>query len=375
VSDRVDFLVIGAGIAGASAAYELAAEASVIVLEMEDQPGFHATGRSAAFFTELYGNSVMRGLTSASRAFYETPPPDLFNEALLSPRGALYVARTDQIAALDAFFEEVRASGLVERGDGAFARARSSLLAPDYTAACLWEESAREIDAHALLHGYLKGARRRGATLRLSAKVHAMRRDGDVWRVEVGDETYEARTIVNAGGAWAANIGQLAAASPVPLTPKRRTACVLPKPEGASEISGAVVIDIDEEFYFKPDAGQVLLSPADETPTEACDAYPEDIDIAIAVDRFERATGLTVSRMGRSWAGLRTFTPDKTIVLGFDSKQPGFFWLAGQGGYGIQTAPAAARSAAALALGRSLPVEIQQFGVSADAMSPSRFVV
>lgn len=373
--ERADFLIIGAGIAGASVAYELSAEASVIVLEMEDQPGFHATGRSAAFFTELYGNAVMRGLTSASRAFFEAPPADLFEGPLLSPRGMLYVAREDQREALDTLYDQVRASGLVERRDGAFAHARAPLLAPDYAALCLWESSAREIDAAALLSGYIKGARRRGARFVLNARAETLHRDGGMWRVKAGEQTYEAKVVVNAAGAWAETIGRMAGAAPITLTPKRRTVCMLPKPEGIAEIEGAVVIDIDEEFYFKPDAGQILLSPADETPTPPCDAYPEDIDIAIAVDRFERATGISVRRTGRSWAGLRTFAPDKTIVMGFDTIRAGFFWLGGQGGYGIQTAPAVARSAAAVALGRALPDDVECFGVTLEAMSPARFSV
>ncbi len=374
MAERADFLIIGAGIAGASMAYELSAEGSVIVVEMEDQPGFHATGRSAAFFTELYGNAVMRGLTSASRAFLETPSAELFEGPLLSPRGLLYVAREDQRAALDAFYDEVRDSGLVGRCDGAFAHAHAPLLAPDYAALCVWEPGAREIDAAALLLGYLKGARRRRVEFVFRAQVDALSPAGDVWRVDAGGRSFEAKHVVNAAGAWAENIGRMAGAAPIALTPKRRTVCMLPKPDGLDEVEGAVVIDIDEEFYFKPDAGQVLLSPADETPMEPCDAYPDDMDIAVAVDRFERATGLTVKRMGRSWAGLRTFAADKTIVIGFDPIQPGFFWLGGQGGYGIQTAPAAARAAAALALGRALPDDVQRFGVTAKAISPTRFV-
>jgi D-arginine dehydrogenase len=373
MSEQADFLIIGAGIAGASLAYELSADASVIVLEMEDQPGFHATGRSAAFFTELYGNSVMRGLTSASRAFFEAPPEDLFEAKLLRPRGTLYVAREDQMPSLDAFFGEVGAGGLVERCDGEFARGHSSLLASDYVAGCLWEPGSREIDVHALLHGYIKGMRRHGGRLRLGARVESLRHDRGVWRVEAGGSTYEANVVINAAGAWAEEVGRMAVATPLTLTPKRRTVCMLPKPEGVAEVSGAVVMDIDEQFYFKPDAGQILLSPADESPIAPCDVYPEELDIAMAVDRFERASGLSVQRVSHSWAGLRTFAADRTVVMGFDDACEGFFWLAGQGGYGIQTAPAAARSAAALALGRTLPEDIQRFDVKADAMSPGRF--
>lgn len=371
---RSDILIIGAGIAGASAAYECAHGASVIVLDMEDQPGAHATGRSAAFFTELYGNATMRGLTSASRAFFEEPPSDFCTETLLSQRGVLYVARDDQIQSLERFYQEVRPTGLVERQDGAFARRTSPLLAPDYVSACVWEPGACEIDVHALLTGYLRGARKLGAKLQLSARVNSLRRGAGVWRVEAGDTVFEADIVINAAGAWAELVGHMAGCSRITLTPKRRTMCTIPLPPGQDDLGRCVVIDVDEQFYFKPESRQILLSPADQRPVEPCDAYAEDMDVAVAVDRFERATGRVVQRVSRSWAGLRTFAPDMTVVIGFDPDVESFFWLAGQGGYGIQTAPAAAHCAAALVAGGELPAEIRRRGVTADAISPARFV-
>ncbi len=371
---RTDILIIGTGIAGASAAYECAREASVIALDMEGQPGVHATGRSAALFTELYGNAAMRGLTVASRAFFEAPPSDFCTEALLSQRGVLYVARDDQIQSLERFYHEVRPTGLVERQDGAFARRTSPLLAPDYVSDCVWEPDACEIDVHALLAGYLRGARKLGAQLQLRARVSNMRRKAGVWQVETADTTYEAEIVINAAGAWADSIGEMAGCSRFSLIPKRRTVCTIPSPLGAVDVGRSVVIDVDEQFYFKPESGQILLSPADETPSAPCDACAEDMDVAVAVDRFERATGQIVQRVNRRWAGLRTFSPDRTIVIGFDPEVEGFFWLVGQGGYGIQTAPAAARSAAALVAGRGLPADIRRRGVAADAISPARFV-
>jgi D-arginine dehydrogenase len=370
---RCDILIIGGGIAGVSAAYELAIHGSVILLEAEQHPGFHATGRSAAFFTGLYGNAVMRGLTSASRSFYDFPPGDLFEEPLLASRGVLYIARSDQRATLDGFLAEVGNSGLVEWRNRAFGLEVSPLLSPNYLSECAWEADASEIDVHTLLTGYLGGARRRGAQLITGHRVVSLARKNNRWRARAGDMEFEADVVVNAAGAWVDRIATMADCAPLHFAPLRRSACMLPVPTGAGDIGRAVVIDVDEQFYFKPDAGQILLSPADETLIEPCDVYPDDMDIAIAVDRFERATNRRVRRVTRSWAGLRTFAADRTIVIGFDPGVKGFFWLAGQGGYGIQTAPAAARCAAALVLCRNLPADVMAQGISTADISPARF--
>jgi D-arginine dehydrogenase len=368
-----DIAVIGAGIAGASAAFELARSHSVLILEMEDAPGYHTTGRSAAFFSQAYGAAAMRALTSASLSFYANPPPGFAEHPLLRESGAMYIARSDQHAELDALERAIANSDLVERRDAGFAIGKVGVLAKDYVAECLWEPGAQEIDVHALHHGYLRGARQRGAQLLCGAKLTSAERGAGRWALTTSAGKFAASVIVNAAGAWGDQIAQLAGAAPLGLRPLRRTACIIPAPPGAEIRRWPLVIDVDEEFYFKSDAGNILLSPADETPSEPCDVAPEDIDIAVAVDRFERATTLRVERVLRSWAGLRTVTGDRTLALGFDAAVEGFFSLVGQGGQGIQSAPAAARCVAALIRGEDLPDDVIALGVSAAALSPRRF--
>ncbi|MBL8538613.1 MAG: FAD-binding oxidoreductase [Hyphomonadaceae bacterium] len=368
-----DVAIVGAGIAGASLAFELANEKSVLILEREDMPGYHTTGRSAAFFSEAYGAPAMRALTAASRAFFESPPAGFAEQELLRASGALYVAREDQRDALEHMAEEQTAAGLLEKRDAAYARAQASVLAPGYVAACLWEPGASEIDVAALHQGYLRGAKRRGAILRCEAELFGAQYESGLWRVATRAGVFEARVLVNAAGAWADAIAEAAGVAPLGLVPFRRTVCIVPGIDDTLVRRWPLVIDVDEDFYFKPDAGNILLSPADETPCPPCDAAPDEIDIAIAVERFERATETRVSRVLRSWAGLRTMAADRTLVLGFDPDQPAFFWLAGQGGQGIQTAPASACFAATLIKGCSLPEAFAKMGVSADALSPGRF--
>jgi len=370
---HAEVIVVGAGIAGASVAYELAPDRRVLLLERESQPGYHTTGRSAALFTETYGNAVMRALTRASRSFLLRPPPGFAPAPLLSPRGTLLVARADQRAALERAFDEC--SALVDNlvlWTGEELRSRVACFAPGQVAAGLLEPDAMDIDVHALHQGYLRGLRARGGTLRCSAEVRTLTHDGQLWSVDTSAGPFAAPLLVNAAGAWADEIGRLAGAASVGLVPKRRTAITFDPPAGVAIDRWPAVIDIDEQWYFKPDAGRILASPADETPSPPCDAQPEDYDIAVLVDRLTGATTLSVPRIHARWAGLRSFVADKTLVAGFDGSAPGFLWLAGQGGYGIQTAPAAARAAAALLRGVGLPDDIGALGVQAADLSPQR---
>jgi len=370
---HADVIVVGAGIAGASVAFELAATRRVLLLERESQPGYHTTGRSAALFTETYGNVVMRALTRASKAFLARPPAGFSTAPLLSPRGTLLVARREQLPALQRAFEQCAA--LVENlawWSGDEVRARVPCFAPDQVAGGLLEPDAMDIDVHALHGGFLRGLRDRGGQLTCGAEVRTMARDGSLWRVQTAGGDFAAPLLVNAAGAWADGIGRLAGARPIGLVPKRRTAITFDPPAGLSIDRWPAVIDIDEDWYLKPDAGRILASPADETPSPPCDAQPEEYDVAVLVDRLTRVTTLQVPRIRARWAGLRSFVADQTIVAGFDAQAPGFFWLAGQGGYGIQTAPAVARAAAALINGETLPGDIADLGVAADALSPTR---
>jgi D-arginine dehydrogenase len=370
--EKVDVIVIGAGIAGVGIAAQLGAGSRVVVLEQEAQPGYHTTGRSAAVFAECYGGNTVRQLSRGSRAFFERPPDGFAAHPLLVPRGFLFIARDDQRDALDAL------ASLPDMRDGARrltpdeACARMPLLRRDYVAAALVDEGASDIDVHALLQGYVAMLRRHGGQIRGNARVTAVERHAQAWTVRTDAQIYEAPLLVNAAGAWADEIAALAGVAPIGLRPLRRTAALVDVPAADGMARWPLTIDVDETFYFKPDAGRLLISPGDETPSAPCDAMPDDMDLAIAVERIEAATTLDIRRMHSRWAGLRSFVADRSPVAGFASDAPGFFWLAGQGGYGIQTAPALSRFAAAQLLGRPLPSDLADLGLRADALTPAR---
>lgn len=368
--ERADVVVIGGGIAGASAAYELAAERRVVLLEREDQPGYHSTGRSAAMLIDSYGVPSVHTLTRASRPFLESPPEGFTEAPLLSRRGVLHVARADQRSRLDAFARELGMRG--RPVTAAEAREMVPALSADAIAAALLEADAHDIDVHALHHGYLRGLRRRGGTLVAGAEVTAIERTAAGWRVGTRQGSLETGILVNAAGAWADEVAGLAGVAPLGLEPRRRTAMIVDPGPAYDVAAWPMVIDVDEALYFKPDAGRLLVSPADQTPSPPSDAQPEDIDVAIAIDRLQQMTGLAVARIERRWAGLRTFAPDGSPVAGPAADADGFFWLAGQGGYGIMTAPGMARALAALVAGRPLDSSLVAAGVTPEALAPGR---
>ena len=372
---RYDFLVVGAGVAGASIAAELATNAKVLLVEQEERPGYHTSGRSAAMYIESYGAEPVRRLTAASRAFFESPPEGFTDHPLLSPRAALTLARSEQGDALDTLATQIAAVGGVFRELTTEAtRDLVPLLRPEAAARAILEPEAADIDVAALHQGFLRLARARGAALLTDARVEALARVGDVWRARLANGgTVEAAAVVNAAGAWADTVASLAGIRPPGLVPKRRTVILLEPPAGADIGAWPTVLDVEERFYFKPQSGLILASPCDETPSPPMDAAPEEIDIAVCVERVQAAADIPVRRVARSWAGLRTFAPDKIEVFGFDPTAAGFFWFAGQGGYGMQTAPAAARLGAALALGREIPADLADRGLSAAPFSPARF--
>lgn len=369
-----DYLICGSGVAGASMAFELAAHGRVIVVEQEDRHGHHTTGRSAAIYIESYGAEPLRKLTAASRAFFDNPEPGFADYPLLTPRGSMTIAGPERLAALAEFAEGLTASGTEFRElSGEQARALVPVLKPRACAAAVLEPNASDIDANGLHMGFLKLARARGAEFRLDARLERLERAGAGWRVGLANgEVIEARVVVNAAGAWADRVAALAGARPLGLTPLRRTIVLLDPPPGLPIAAWPAVVDVDEDFYFKPEAGLILASPADETPSEPVDAAPEELDIAICVDRVQTACDLPVRRVARAWAGLRTFAPDRVPVFGYDPQVAGFFWFAGQGGYGMQTAPAAARLGAALALGRGMPSDLADRGLTEAELSPGR---
>jgi D-arginine dehydrogenase len=372
--EEIDFIVIGGGIAGASAAYELSGSSRVLVLEQEDQPGYHSTGRSAALYAETYGNRTIRGLTTGGKAFYLDPPAGFTEHPLLRPRGVMLIGRADQQATLDGFIAEV--AGLrsnIRRIGADEAYVRSPVLRPGYVAGAVLDPDAMDIEVHALHHGYLRGLRARGGRLLTDAAVQSLERRGDRWLVRTKAGEFRGRVVVDAAGAWCDEIAALGGAAPVGLVPKRRTAILFQPPAGVDPRGWPSVIDADEEFYFRPDAGRVMASPADESPMPPCDVQPDELDIAILIDRLEKAANLPVTRIENRWAGLRTFARDKTPVVGYDPKVEGFFWLAGQGGYGIQTAPGLSRLVAALARHEPVPADLADLGVTEEALSPARF--
>ena len=367
-----DVLIVGGGIAGASAAYEIAPFAKVMLLERESQPGYHTTGRSAAVFAPAYGNRVIRVLTAASQAFYRERAGGLADHPVLAPRGALFVGRADQLATLDALHAEIRREvpGL-ERLDDQQLLARVPVLRAEYMAGGLYDPTSLDMDVAAIHQGYLKGFRTRGGRVITDAEVSAVVTETAPWRVETRAGPFEAAVLVDAAGAWADQLAETAGVAPLGLTPKRRTA-ILFEPSIEPDPAWPAVIDADEKFYFKPESGLLLGSPADETPVPPCDVQPEELDVAVAIDRIERAASFRVTQVRRKWAGLRTFAPDKTPVVGMEERTPGFFWLAGQGGYGIQTAPALARAAAKLLVEGVLPHDLLERGLLAEDLLPAR---
>jgi D-arginine dehydrogenase len=370
-----DFAIVGAGIAGVSAAYHLAPQARVIVLEREHVAAYHTTGRSAALHSETYGSAEIRAITVSSGRFYRKPPQDFADHPLLTPRGALIAGRAEQQADMQkAAAEYARLVPSVRWLDPAETMRRQPLLRPEAAAGGAIFEEAEDMDVAAIHGGFLKGARAAGTVLRLDAEVVTLERWNGTWNIGLRDgESVAAANIINASGAWADVLAGLAGAAPVGLVPKRRTAFTFDAPSGLDLARMPMAIDFDETWYIKPEVGQFLGSPADETPSPPCDAQPEEIDIAIAVERIETATTLKIRRIKNKWAGLRSFVADKNLVVGYDPAVEGLFWLAGQGGYGIQTGESAGRLAASLALGRGMPGDIAGLGVSEAALSPARF--
>jgi D-arginine dehydrogenase len=360
VSLRYDIAIVGAGMAGASLAASVAGEGSVVLLEAEQRPGYHATGRSAAFWTESYGGPMVQPLTAASG-------PYLRDHGFLSPRGALTVGRDGESEAIDRFVRDYAALGVrVERLGRPELESQIPGLRPGWNHGAL-EPSCADIDVAALHQHYLAKARRGGAELRTRSQMVAASRDAGGWQIELVDGVrLSCDLLVNAAGAWADEVARMAGVTPLGITPLRRTIAQLAvSPAAPADLP--LVLDVSERFYFKPEAGGVWLSPHDETPSDPCDAAAEEIDIAIAIERFGEVVDWRVNRVTHRWAGLRSFAPDRLPVYGFEPREPRFFWFAGQGGFGIQTAPAAAAIGAALLTGKdTAPVNPQPF-------APDRF--
>ena len=370
-----DFVVIGGGIAGASAAYELQARGSTLLLEREALAGQHTTGRSAAFLVESYGKPVVQRLTRATRRFLEALPEGFATSPVLSPRPSLTIARADQAQRLaDAVKLAVEAGANRDPVDVATAEAMCPVLRPGSLAAAVVDPDDQGIDVAELLAGYLRAFRARGGRVSTGREVTGLTRDGEAWEVRCGSERIVAKVVVNAAGAWGERVGALAGVRPIGLQPLRRTAITFDPPSGANVLAWPCVVDADEDFYFKPEGRVLLASPCDETPMEPHDVTPEDFEIALVADRLQRATTLEIRHIGRSWAGLRNFVADREPVIGIDPAAPGFCWIAGQGGFGIMTAPAAARTVAQLVTSGELPEDIRACGLAPADYSPERLL-
>jgi len=368
-----EFLIIGGGIAAASTAYWLSRYGQVLLLEQESQPGFHSTGRSAALFMESYGTPQVRALTMASRAFLQAPPDGFSDYPLLTPRGAMMVAEHGQDDMLRSHWDVMRQ--VTQKG-----RLLNMQEACDYFPVLraekilggIYEPDASDMDVHSIHQGYLRGAKKNGALLICNAQVTQIKRSSQVWHVQAGGHTCEARVLINAAGAWADAVAEMAGVNPIGLVPKRRSALIFEPPIGLNCAEWPMTIGIDESWYIKPDAGKLLGSPANADPVAPHDVQPEELDIAMAIDRIQSMTTLEIRRPLRTWAGLRSFVSDGDLVAGFDPHVENFFWVAAQGGYGIQTSAAMGECCAALARHQALPSHATSHGLTQSMLSPHR---
>ncbi len=371
--DRIDVCIIGGGMAGASVAFHLAPHARVTLLEREPHLAYHSTGRSAALYAPNYCSDLVRRLTLAGRPFLATPPAGFTSVPLLHERGFLLIGKHAQLAACEQYEAESLAAGLeTRRLTPQAARELVPVLRADSCDWTLLDPSAWDLDVDALLQGFLRGARAHGTTVHTSQEAAAITREGNAWQISGPGYDLRADVVVNAGGAWADEISGRAGIAPLHLIPHRRTAFIFDPPENTVVAHWPMVTDAEGLFYFKPDAGLLLGSLAEEVPSPPTDAQPEDLDVAIAVDRIEQVIDYPVTRVRRSWTGLRVFAPDREPVSGFEPGQPGYYWHAGLGGFGIQTAPALGAFAAATILGRSPPGALQALDVTAAQLQVQR---
>lgn len=375
-----DAIVLGGGMAGASCAWALAQHRRVLLLEREAHCGYHATGRSAALFSEYFGNRTVRALTALSRPFFEAPPSGFAPVPLVAPRGVVALATQEDMDA--GRIEAALADGCHAREPARVigleaALARCPVIDPRPYRCAVWRPSVMDIDVDALHQGYLRGIRAAGGQVQTATRVDRIVGDAPGrWAVHTAAGRFVTPCLVNAAGAWADEVARQAGVATIDLVPKRRTAVIVDLSEGmpgqAPLASWPMVTDLADTFYFKPEAGRLLVCPSDETPMPPCDVQPEEWDVAVAVDRLQQATTLSVRRVAHRWAGLRSFVADGSPVLGATKEAPGFFWAAALGGYGIQIAPAVGQALAALALTGDLPSHFIERGLSAAALSPGR---
>lgn len=378
MTEKTDIIVIGAGIAGTSAAAALAESASVIVLEQEAQPGYHATGRSAATWAPFYGPQVIQRLTAHSKQTLCSPGPKLGGNSFTTPSGEMMLGRAQDAGEL----EEQKQLGM-HAIPFKEAQQMVPLLRRDVIDSVLYTDAMLRIDVDALHQAYIKTLKAAGGSIACNAKVESLRNDGQGWSVATSDRHYEAPIVINAAGAWADEIAAMAGVGTIGIQPKRRSAALVPFAENANMENWPMIFGAGEVFYATPFGNGMMISPADETPVEPHDAWPDELDLATGIDHFQSMIDYDIRRITHSWAGLRTFAPDGSPVVGFDSKVPGFFWLAGQGGYGIQTSAAIATLCAKL-INESRnnkteaeyfvnPQDHQELSSLASQLNPARF--
>jgi D-arginine dehydrogenase len=376
--ETADFLIIGGGVAGLSAAAALSAHGRAVVFEAEEAVGYHSSGRSATFAHYGIGDRTVRGLTSYSRRWFEAPPEGFSSDPLARSANALFVAREETIHVLDALEAEMALfTDTVERVGEAQMRALCPILnlGEGAVVAGVLDRGGLRLDPHALLQGYARAVRAGGGETLTGQAVVSIRLAGGDWEVETqAGRRWTAPLLINAAGAWADRIAELAGVMPLGLQPKRRTIIVVDPPAEHDVREWPFVKTAQDEFYMLPESGRLMASPVDEVDCEPSDAQPEDYDLALAAYRLEEYTTLKVSRIAHRWAGHRTFTRDRVPTAGFAPDAPGFFWLAGQGGYGLQTAPAMALIVEALVTGAPWPEELEALGVGRDRITPERLL-
>ena len=373
--ERVEVIVIGGGIAGCSLAGALSAQRQVLVLEREAQPAYHASGRSAAIYIEPYSSDPIFALTLGTLPFLLNPPEGFAEAPLLTPRGYLLLAPKGSEAEVDAYLENWahRCTDLEEISLEA-AQGLLPVLRQGYAGRAVYDRNALAMDTHGMIQGYLRQVKAGGGRFQGGAEVVGIEKFGDTFTVSLASGArFEAPVVVNAAGAWASAVGALAGASPLRLSPLRRSAALISGPEGADVRAWPAVSSLQKSFYFKPEGGELMVSPADETPFDACDAYPDDYDLAVGIARAEECADLKVQRINSSWAGLRTFSDDGQPIYGFDPTLPGFYWCAGQGGTGFQTAAGGAAWCAAEILGAAPPEAVVAQPFDTAAFRPERF--
>ena len=373
--NTADFIIIGGGIAGASAGYELCKLGKVILLEKEKLPGFHTTGRSSAIFQKSFNKAdpLLNILVTASEPFLRTPPDDFTTHPLLNDRPLLYIAQSDDQNELDSLQTKLANINIDAHFiEGPDAKELIPVLSEDYQGRALLEQGVADIDVGALHNGYLRAIKAAGGQVITQAAVTDLEKKDQNWHITSSKGCFQAPIVVNAAGAWVDQIAEMAHITPINIQPLRRTVILVPSTKENCPNDWPLVMDTAQGYYFKPDSGKVLMTPGDHHLSPPSDVQPEEIDIAYAAHYLEQATTLSVDKIDRSWAGLRNHVSDGYPVVGFDPKAEGFFWLAGQGGYGIKTAPVMGRITANLIAHNKLPDDVTALGLSEEQISIRR---